>query len=93
MSKHYTKKERRRDDRIILFIYGLIIVAFLSVIHTLSKLRRSPNAHETKGSAYGLPPMISRISSSKAFGLELQVKRNRRRVGVEHKKSPYSSAM
>lgn len=32
MSKHYTKKERRRDDRIILFIYGLIIVAFLSVI-------------------------------------------------------------
>lgn len=32
MSKRYTKKERRRDDRIILFIYGLIIVAFLSVI-------------------------------------------------------------
>ena len=32
MSKHYPKKRRRRDDRIILFIYGLIIVAFLSVI-------------------------------------------------------------
>ena len=32
MSKRYTRKERRRDDRIILFIYGLIIVAFLSVI-------------------------------------------------------------
>ncbi len=32
MSKYYTKKQRRRDDRIILFIYGLIIVAFLSVI-------------------------------------------------------------
>lgn len=32
MSKHYTKKQRRREDRIILFIYGLIIVAFLSVI-------------------------------------------------------------
>ena len=32
MSKHYTKKQRRRDDRIFLFIYGLIIVAFLSVI-------------------------------------------------------------
>lgn len=32
VSKYYTKKQRRRDDRIILFIYGLIIVAFLSVI-------------------------------------------------------------
>ena len=32
MSKKYTRKQRRRDDRIILFIYGLIIVAFLSVI-------------------------------------------------------------
>jgi len=32
MSKHYTKKQRKRDERIILFIYGLIIVAFLSVI-------------------------------------------------------------
>ena len=32
MSKHYPKKRRRRDDRIILFIYGLIIVAFLSII-------------------------------------------------------------
>ena len=32
MSKYYTKKQRKRDDRIILFIYGLIIVAFLSVI-------------------------------------------------------------
>ena len=32
MSKHYTKKQRRRDDRIVLFIYGLIVVAFLSVI-------------------------------------------------------------
>lgn len=32
MSKRYTKKQRRRDDRIILVIYGLIIVAFLSVI-------------------------------------------------------------
>lgn len=32
MSKHYTRKQRKRDDRIILFIYGLIIVAFLSVI-------------------------------------------------------------
>ena len=32
MSKYYTKKQRRRDDRIALFIYGLIIVAFLSII-------------------------------------------------------------
>ena len=32
MSKHYSKKQRRRDDRIILFIYGLIIAAFLSII-------------------------------------------------------------
>ena len=32
VSKNYTKKQRRRDDRIILFILGLIIVAFLSVI-------------------------------------------------------------
>ena len=32
MSKYYTKKQSKRDDRIILFIYGLIIVAFLSVI-------------------------------------------------------------
>ena len=32
VSKNYTQKQRRRDDRIILFIYGLIIVAFLSVI-------------------------------------------------------------
>ena len=32
VSKHYTRKQRRRDDRIILVIYGLIIVAFLSVI-------------------------------------------------------------
>ena len=32
MSKHYTKKQRKRDDRIIMIIYGLVIVAFLSVI-------------------------------------------------------------
>ena len=32
VSKYYTKKQRKRDDKIILFIYGLIIVAFLSVI-------------------------------------------------------------
>ena len=32
MSRYYSKKQRRRDDRIALFIYGLIIVAFLSVI-------------------------------------------------------------
>ena len=32
VSKKYTRKQRRRDDRIILLIYGLIIVAFLSVI-------------------------------------------------------------
>ena len=32
MSKHYSKKQRRRDDRIILFIYGLIIAAFLSIL-------------------------------------------------------------
>ena len=32
MSKHYTKKQRKRDDRIIMVIYGLVIVAFLSII-------------------------------------------------------------
>ena len=32
MSKHYTQKQCRRVDRIILFICGLIIVAFLSMI-------------------------------------------------------------
>ena len=32
VSRHYSKKQRRRDDRIVLFIYGLIIVAFLSII-------------------------------------------------------------
>ena len=32
MSKYYTRKQRRRDDRIAMFIYGLIIVAFLSII-------------------------------------------------------------
>ena len=32
MSKYYTKKQLRRDDKIILFIYGLIIMAFLSVV-------------------------------------------------------------
>ena len=33
MSKHYSKKQRKRDDRIIMIIYGLMIVAFLSVIY------------------------------------------------------------
>ncbi|MBQ6327312.1 MAG: hypothetical protein IJI26_14785 [Clostridia bacterium] len=32
MSRYYSKKQRSRDDRIVLFIYGLIIVAFLSII-------------------------------------------------------------
>ena len=32
MSKDYPKKQRKRDDRVIMFIYGLIIVAFLSII-------------------------------------------------------------
>ena len=32
MSKYYSKKQRKRDDRIIMFIYGLVIIAFLSII-------------------------------------------------------------
>ena len=32
MSKHYTKKQRKRDDWIIMVIYGLMIVTFLSLI-------------------------------------------------------------
>jgi hypothetical protein len=32
VSKHYTKKQRKRDDRIVMVIYGLLIVAFLSII-------------------------------------------------------------
>lgn len=34
MSKYYSKKQRKRDDRIIMFIYGLVIIAFLSIIFT-----------------------------------------------------------
>ena len=32
MSKHYTKKRNSVLDRIIMVIYGLVIVAFLSII-------------------------------------------------------------